>query len=158
MGNFAENLNLGNRFRPPWFPEGNNILFYRDGGRELSKIYDSLLETPRSRTSPTSGFRRGSVSRNSASTRWGRWWVSPKYSDQKCECCCIVLTYFWCLLPTSIRTFIREVADCLNVIILWAFICMSLRHWICWYRSVFAIEINRLIPQHEMLYFYSSAY
>ena len=79
----------------------------RDGGRELSKIYDSLLETPRSRTSPTSGFRRGSVSRNSASTRWGRWWVSPKYTDQKRECCWIVLTYFWCLLPTRIRTFIR---------------------------------------------------
>ena len=67
----------------------------RDGRCELSKIYDSLLETPRSRTSPTSGFRRGSVSRNSASTRWGRWWVSPKYTDQKCECCWIVLTYFW---------------------------------------------------------------
>ena len=80
----------------------------RDGGRELSKIYDSLLETPRSRTSPTSGFRRGSVSRDSASTRWGRWWVSPKYTDQKCECCWIVLTYFWCLLPIRIRTFIRD--------------------------------------------------
>ena len=25
-----------------------------------------------------SGFRRGSVSRNSASTRWGWWWLSPK--------------------------------------------------------------------------------
>ena len=25
MGNFAENLNLGNRFRPPWFPEGNQV-------------------------------------------------------------------------------------------------------------------------------------
>ena len=72
------------------------------------KFYDSLLETPRSRTSPTSGFRRGSVSRNSASTRWGQWWVSPKYSDLKCECCWIVLTYFWCLLPTRIRTFIRN--------------------------------------------------
>ena len=74
----------------------------------MARIYDSLLETPRSRTSPTSDFRRGSVSRNSASTRWGRWWVSPKYTDQKCECCWIVLTYFWCLLPTRIRTFIRK--------------------------------------------------
>ena len=27
---------------------------------------------------------------------------------QKCECCWIVLTYFWCLLPTRIRTFIRN--------------------------------------------------
>ena len=36
-------------------------------GRELSKIYDFLLKTPRSRTSSTSGFRKGSVSHNSAS-------------------------------------------------------------------------------------------
>ena len=27
MGNFAENLNLGNRFRPPWF----DIRFYVNG-------------------------------------------------------------------------------------------------------------------------------
>ena len=41
----------------------------RDGGRELSKIYDSLLETPRSRTPPTASSRSGSVSQNSATIR-----------------------------------------------------------------------------------------
>ena len=44
----------------------------RDGGRELSKIYDSLLETPSSRSSrtpPTASSRSGSVSRNSATIR-----------------------------------------------------------------------------------------
>ena len=38
----------------------------RDGGRELSKIYDSLLETPRSRTSSMASSRSGSVSKHSA--------------------------------------------------------------------------------------------
>ena len=33
----------------------------RDGGRELSKIYDSLLETPRSRTPSTASSRSESV-------------------------------------------------------------------------------------------------
>ena len=41
----------------------------RYGGRELSKIYDSLLETPRSRTPPTASSRSGSVSQNSATIR-----------------------------------------------------------------------------------------
>ena len=47
----------------------------RDGGRgrELSKIYDSPLETPKSRsssrTAPTASSRNGSVSRNSATIR-----------------------------------------------------------------------------------------
>ena len=66
----------------------------RDGGRELSKIYDSLLETPRTRTPPTASSRSGSVSQNSATIRWGRRRVSPKYSDQKRECCWTVLIYF----------------------------------------------------------------
>ena len=33
----------------------------RDGGRELSSIYDSLLEIPSSRTPSTASFRGGSV-------------------------------------------------------------------------------------------------
>ena len=43
----------------------------RDGGRELSKIHDSLLETPKSRSStlPTASSSSGSVSRNSANIR-----------------------------------------------------------------------------------------
>ena len=39
----------------------------RDGGRELSKIYDSLLETPRTtRTPPMASSGSGSISQNSA--------------------------------------------------------------------------------------------
>ena len=41
----------------------------RDGGRELSKIYDSLLETPRSRTPSTASSRSESVSQHSATIR-----------------------------------------------------------------------------------------
>ena len=51
----------------------------RDGGCELSKIYDSLLETPSSSSRtlpPTSGL----VSRNSATIGWRQRGVSPKYS------------------------------------------------------------------------------
>ena len=55
----------------------------RDGGRELSKIYDSLLETPRSRTPSTASSRSESVSQHSATIRWGRRRVSLKYSDFK---------------------------------------------------------------------------
>ena len=39
----------------------------------------------------------GSVSQNSATIRWGRRRVSPKYSVQKRECCWTVSIYFWCL-------------------------------------------------------------
>ena len=46
-----------------------------EGGHELSKIYDLLLETPCSRS--------GSISRNSATIHWGRRRVSPKYSVSK---------------------------------------------------------------------------
>ena len=49
--------------------------------------------------------KRITVSCNLASTCWGWWLVSLKYTEQKCECC---LIYFWCLLPTRIRTFIRN--------------------------------------------------
>ena len=51
--------------------ETSPTLNNRDGGRELSKIYDSLLETPGStrRTPPTASSRSGSVSRNSATIR-----------------------------------------------------------------------------------------
>ena len=55
----------------------------RDRGRELSKIYDSLLETPRSRTPSTASSRSESVSQHSATIRWGRRRVSLKYSDFK---------------------------------------------------------------------------
>ena len=41
----------------------------RDGGRELSKIYDSLLETRRSRTPSTASSRSESVSQHSATIR-----------------------------------------------------------------------------------------
>ena len=41
----------------------------RDGGRELSKIYDSLLATPSVRTPPTSRSRGSSVSQHSATNR-----------------------------------------------------------------------------------------
>ena len=41
----------------------------RDGGRELSKINDSLLETSRSRTSSTASSRSESVSQHSATLR-----------------------------------------------------------------------------------------
>ena len=41
----------------------------RDGGRGLSKIYDSLLETPRSRTPSTASSRSESVSQHSATIR-----------------------------------------------------------------------------------------
>ena len=40
-----------------------------DGGRELSKIYDSLLATPSVRTPPTSRSRGSSVSQHSATNR-----------------------------------------------------------------------------------------
>ena len=80
----------------------------RDGGRELAKIYDSLLETPRSRTPSMASSRSESVSQHSATIRWGRRRVSLKYSDQKCECCWTVLKFLWCLLPTRIKTFIQE--------------------------------------------------
>ena len=67
----------------------------RDGGRELSKIYDSLLETPRSRTPSTASSRSESVSQHSATIRWGRRRVSLKYSDSKRECCWTVLKFLW---------------------------------------------------------------
>ena len=70
----------------------------RDGGRELSKIYDSLLETPRSRTPSTASSRSESVSQHSATIRWGRRRVSLKYSDQKRECCWTVLKFLWSLV------------------------------------------------------------
>ena len=35
----------------------------------------------------------------------GRWWVSPIYTDQKCECCWLISTYFWWVQP--IRLFQR---------------------------------------------------
>ena len=41
----------------------------RDGGRELSKIYDSLLETPKSRTPSTASSRSESVIQHSATIR-----------------------------------------------------------------------------------------
>ena len=54
----------------------------RDRGCELSKIYDSLLETPRSRTPSTASSKSELVSQHSATIRWGRRRVSLKYSDQ----------------------------------------------------------------------------
>ena len=59
----------------------------RDGGCELSTIYDSLLETPIStRSPPTASSRSESVGRNSTTIRWGLRRISPKYSVQKCKC------------------------------------------------------------------------
>ena len=73
---------------PPYEPDLDNmkvqcteVIFIRKetsptlnrDGRELSKNYDSLLETPRttqgSRTPPTASSRSGSISRNSATIR-----------------------------------------------------------------------------------------
>ena len=65
------------------------------GGPELSKIYDSLLETPSSKTPPTASSRSGSVSHNSATIRWGWRKVSPKYLVQNHECCLTDLNYLW---------------------------------------------------------------
>ena len=65
----------------------------RDGGRELSKIYDSLLATPSVRTPPTSRSRGSSVSQHSATNRWRRSRVTLKYSETKCECWRSVLIY-----------------------------------------------------------------
>ena len=65
----------------------------RDGGRELSKIYDSLLATPSVRTPPTSRSRGSSVSQHSATNSWRRSRVTLKYSETKCECWRSVLIY-----------------------------------------------------------------
>ena len=67
-----------------------------DGGRELSKIYDSLLETPRSRTPSTASSRSESVSQHSATIRWGRRRVSLNFSDQNREYCWTVLEFLSC--------------------------------------------------------------
>ena len=80
----------------------------RDGGRELSKIYDSLLATPSVRTPPTSRSRGSSVSQHSATNRWWRSRVTLKYSETKCECWRSVLIYFSFLTPTHINLFIRN--------------------------------------------------
>ena len=55
-------------------------------GRELSKIYDSLLETPSPRTPPTASSGSGSISRNLYTLRTEKGFF-PKYSVQKRECC-----------------------------------------------------------------------
>ena len=74
-----------------------SLILNRGRGCELSKIYDSLPETPSSssRTPPKASSGRGSVSRKLATIRWGWRRVSPKYSVQKRECCWTVLNYFW---------------------------------------------------------------
>ena len=72
----------------------------RGGGEcKLSKIYDSLLESPSSssRTPQPVSSGSGSVSCNSATIHWGQRRVSPKYLVQKRGCCWTVLNYFWWL-------------------------------------------------------------
>ena len=71
-----------------WFdPNGKSYIALNARGREISKIYDSLLETPSSRPLPTVRSSSGSVSRNSAIISWGWRRISPKYSVKKRECC-----------------------------------------------------------------------
>ena len=55
----------------------------RDGSSELLKIYDSLLEIPRSRMPSTASSRCESVSQHSGTICWGRRRVSLEKQNKK---------------------------------------------------------------------------
>ena len=93
-------------------------LFSKGMGRKLSKIHESLLETPSStRKPPTVNSRSGSVSCNSDTIcrRWRR--VFLKYLVQECECLLVcfqlsLILHHWKLKGCGMGTLFILVSPC----------------------------------------------